>query len=81
MEILEGWQNHNGAAYAVGRNCKGSYVALWNIDRDIWDFTADPGLDVATFDSVEAAKAFLLGEVKRQQGDPETCLHLLDDLI
>ena len=81
MEILEGWQNHNGAAYAIARNCKGSYVALWNIDSDIWDFTASPGLDVASFDSIDEAKAFLLGEVKLQQDDPETCLHLLEDLI
>ena len=86
MEILETWQNKRGEVFAIVRfpttrhNQGGSrsYTAMWELDGELFDFGGGPGLDIARFDTINEARAFLLTGLQQQEDNPEIFLQMLE---
>jgi hypothetical protein len=86
MEILETWQNKRGEAFAIVRhptrphNQEGSrpYAAMFELDGELFDFGGGPGFNIAEFDTLDEARAFLLTGFQHEEENPEIFLQMLE---
>ena len=77
MEILESWQNDRGENFAIAIEPTTPYVAMCEIDGELFDFSGSPGLDGASFETLDEARAFLLRGFEQQKVDPDAFLNVL----
>ena len=94
MKVVESWQNHNGNCYAIVRYSKqekkrfGSkrFEALWLEDTDtsdsgepeLYSFGGSRGFWIADFDTLRAARDFLLQGISEYEDYPELWLKMVE---
>lgn len=71
MTILESWQNKNGNAFAIARGINGSFDVLWEYDDALWPLDSALGIHDGSFDTIDAARAFLLWGFELEDANPE----------
>ncbi len=87
MRIIESWQDHCDNCYGIVKHSKRDqvkyhereYEAVWaDEDGELWSFGGTVGYTLADFDTLEAARDFLLKGISERDTNPEIFLEMVE---